>query len=240
MKPFKSYTLALSLAIAAAAGVPAAAMEQAESIDGAAEAAAADATESTAQSEQHDRQYQMEHKFEKAKTYYGQCKNVPEGKFEEIKPYLKAFTDMEVMAEMMADPVKFAKLMTIVNDPHTVRTMMLCSTEPVMWDTWMRGLTDYEKMTRAMYRFMDPGMYMRWMMAPMNPQVWTPMFQFMDPNYYAKWMVAFANPTFYQPFYAWMDPNWYAPRLQWMMDPQSFAPMFNAMNVTAGTNEPAE
>ena len=245
MKILKNCTLALCLVCAAAAGLPAAAAESEDS-QAVTEPAVETATGSTtnvaaapaAQSD--DRQHQMEHKFEKAGAYYGQCQNVPEGKFEEITPYLKAFTDMEAMAEMMADPVKFAKLMTIVNDPHTMRTMMLCSSEPVMWDTWMRGMTDYDKVMRTMVRFMDPSMYMRWMMAPMNPQVWAPMAQFMDPNYYMKWMTSFGNPAFYQPFYAWMDPNWYTPRLQWMMDPQSYAPMFNAMNMVSSTDAPAE
>lgn len=242
MDSLKTYTMMLCLAFAAAAGSPAYAAEPAGEQGVAAEPVvenSAQATKETATA-QDDRQYQMEHKFEKAKAYYAQCQNVPEGRFDEIQSYLKAFTDMEVMADMMADPVKFAKLMTIVNDPHTMRTMMLCASEPVMWDTWMRGMTDYEKMMRTMYRFMDPGMYMRWMMAPMNPQVWAPMAQFMDPNYYMKWMIAAGNPTFYQPFYAWMDPNWYTPRLQWMMDPQSFAPFFNSMNIVSSTNSPDE
>jgi hypothetical protein len=244
MKTLKGYALVLGLVFSAAVGFSATAAEQGEESTGAAEPAVEtseeSATDVTAESAQSDRQHQMEHKFEKAQSYYGQCQNVPEGKFEEITPYLKAFTDMEVMAEMMADPVKFAKLMTIVNDPHTMRTMMLCASEPVMWDTWMRGMTDYEKMTRMMVRFMDPGMYMRWMMAPMNPQVWAPMAQFMDPNYYMKWMAAMGNPTFYQPLYSWMDPNWYTPRMQWMMDPQSYAPMFNALNIVSSTDKPAE
>jgi len=242
MKSMKNYTFALCLIFAAAAGNPAAAAEQNEEPQAVAEptveAGTEAASEALAEAMQSDRQYEMEHKFEKARTYYGQCQNVPEGKFEEITPYLKAFTDMEIMAEMMADPVKFAKLMTIVNDPHTMRTMMLCSTEPAMWDTWMRGMTDYDKMVRTMVRFMDPGMYMRWMMAPMNPQAWAPMVQFMDPNYYMKWMAAFGNPTFYQPFYAWTNPNWYTPRLQWMTDPQSYAPFFDSMSIVSSTDKP--
>lgn len=240
MKSMKYSTLAFCLVVAAALGYPAAATESQAGAESAVEATTEAATETVAESMQSERQYQMEHKFEKAQRYYAQCQNVPEGRFDEIQSYLKAFTDMEVMADMMSDPVKFAKLMTIVNDPHTMRTMMLCATEPVMWDTWVRGMSDYEKMMRVMYRFMDPGMYMRWMMAPMNPQAWAPMYQFMDPNYYTKWMTAFANPVFYQPFYAWMNPNWATPRLQWMMDPQSFAPFFNAMNTVSSTNTPSE
>ena len=76
---------------------------------------------------------EMEHKFEKAKKYYGECRGVDEGDFEAIKPYLKAFTDAEVMADMMSHPTKAAALMAVVNDPRTIHVMMKCSTEPVMW-----------------------------------------------------------------------------------------------------------
>ena len=69
-----------------------------------------------------------EHKFEKALGYYTECKHASAAEFNEIKPYLKAFTDSEVMAETMNDPEKFFKLMEIVNDPRTVHVMMNCST----------------------------------------------------------------------------------------------------------------
>lgn len=183
------------------------------------------------QSPNADMQYQMEHKFEKAEKYYEECKGVSEGDFEKIRPYLKAFTDVEVMADMMADPAKFAQLMVVVADPRTMHVMMKCSTEPVMWNTWMRGLTDFQKLSQAAARFMNPAMYMNWMMAPMNPAMYQAMFAMMDPNLYARWMTATANPTFYQPMFAMADPNWYTPRMQWMMDPRSFQPMMNMFTV---------
>ncbi len=180
-----------------------------------------------------DREKQMEHKFEKAKQYYGECKHTDDAQFEAIRPYLKAFTDAEVMADTMTDPATFAKLMQIVSDPRTMHVMTKCATEPVMWDTWMRGLTDFNKMGRAMARFMNPTMYFNWMMAPMNPQVYSSMFGMMDPNNMNKWLIASMNPAFYQPFFAPLNPNWYTPRLQWMMDPRSFQPMMNMLALPA-------
>ena len=170
---------------------------------------------------------EMEHKFEKAKKYYGECRGVDEGDFEAIKPYLKAFTDAEVMADMMSHPTKAAALMAVVNDPRTIHVMMKCSTEPVMWDTWMRGITDMQKMTRVGMRFMNPGIYMNWMMAPMNPAMYSAMAPMMNPNMYTLWMNAAMNPAFYQPMFAPANPAWYTPRIQWMMDPRSFQPMYN-------------
>ncbi|MDH3280499.1 MAG: hypothetical protein OEQ18_05150, partial [Gammaproteobacteria bacterium] len=97
--------------------------------------------------DQTTRQQAMEHKFELAQKYYGECQGVSEADFETIRPHLKAFTDAEVMADVMADPTKFGQLMQIVMDPRVMHVMMKCSTEPVMWDTWMRGLTDPVKLT---------------------------------------------------------------------------------------------
>ncbi len=178
-----------------------------------------------------DREQAMEHKFEKAEKYYGECKNVSQGDFETIRPYLKAFTDAEVMAEMMADPAKLAKLMQVVNDPRTMHVMMKCSTEPVMWDTWMRGLSDPVKLMNAAARFFNPMVYFKWAMAPMNPQMYAPMFSMMNPQYYVNWTNAIMNPAFHDPMTALMNPNWYTPRLQWMMDPKSFQPMFNVFGL---------
>ena len=172
-----------------------------------------------------------EHKFELAKQYYGQCTDTEDSQFDAIRPYLKAFTDMEVMAQTMADPAKFAQLMAVVNDPRTIHVMTKCATEPVMWDTWMSGMTDFNKMSRTMGYFMNPNMYMNWMMAPMNPAMYQPMMQMASPEYYTRWMNAMMNPAFYQPVTSLADPNWYTPRINWMMNPQSMQPMFNMMNM---------
>ena len=172
-----------------------------------------------------------EHKFELAKQYYGECTATDSSQFDAIRPELKAFTDMEIMAQYMSDPAKFAKLMSVVNDPRTIHVMSKCATEPVMWDTWMRGMTDFNKMSRAMTYFMNPNMYMQWMMAPMNPAMYQPMMQMADPAYYTRWMNAMMNPVFYQPITSLADPNWYTPRINWMMNPQSMQPMFNMMNM---------
>lgn len=177
-----------------------------------------------------DREQAIEHKFEKAKKYYSECSNVSDKDFENIKPYLKAFTDAEVMADMMANPQEFAKLMMVVNDPRTMHVMMKCSTEPVMWDTWMRGISDPAKMMRAASRFMNPMVYFNWAMAPMNPQMYAPMMTMMNPQYYTNWANAMANPAFYNPFFAMMDPNWYTHRMAWMMNPESYSPMFGMFN----------
>ncbi len=173
-----------------------------------------------------------QHRFELAKQYYGQCQNADAEQFELIRPYLQAFTDMEVMADTMADPAKFMDLMAAVNDPQTMHVMSKCASEPVMWDTWVKGMTDFNKMSRVMTRFMNPNMYFNWMVASMNPATYTPFMKMSDPAYYNKWMTALANPTFYQPMTQMADPNWYTPRMAWMSNPQSMQPFFNMMSMS--------
>ncbi len=172
-----------------------------------------------------------EHKFELAKQYYGQCTNTEDAQFDSIRPYLTAFTDMEVMAQTMADPARFAQLMAVVNDPRTIHVMTKCATEPAMWNTWMAGMTDFDKMSRSMGHFMNPNMYFNWMMAPMNPAMYQSMMQMGSPDYYNRWMSAMMNPAFYQPITSLADPDWYTPRINWMMSPQSMQPMFDMMNM---------
>lgn len=181
----------------------------------------------------------VEHKFELAKKYYGECAATEAAEFENIRPYLKAFTDIDVMTDTLADPARMAQLMAIVSDPRTIHVMSKCATEPVMWDTWMRGVTDWQGMMRAMMKFTNPAIYMNWMMAPMNPATYQPMMQMMQPNWYGRWMTAMMNPTFYQPMFSMADPNWYMPRMAWMMNPSSFQPMFNAMAFPGYPVQPA-
>jgi len=175
-----------------------------------------------------------EHKFELAKKYYQECAAASGPEFEKIRAHLHAFTDMETMADYMSDPVKMAQLMATVNDPRTIHVMMKCMTEPVMWDTWMRNMTDLNKMLRTGMRFMNPVMYMNWMLAPLNPGVWNPMLSMLSPTAINRWGTALVNPAFYQPFFAPMDLNWYTPRLKWLADPQSLNPVYDMLGLQFG------
>ena len=182
-----------------------------------------------------------EHKFEKAVGYYTQCKHASRKEFEDIKPYLRAFTDSEVMAETINDPEKFFKLMEIINDPRTIHVMMNCSTEPVMWDTWMRGLTDGNKLWSAAIKLMRPDGMMKWMMSPMNPKIWLSMMQHMDPNRYTRWMEAMGNADFYKPLTDFYRPEWYEPRLAWLTSSKSYAPLMEALSISSlTTTTPAD
>lgn len=167
----------------------------------------------------------LEPKFEKAKEIHGQCTGATNEDFAKIQAQLVAFTDPEVMAETLNDPEKFAALTVVINDPHAIRVMATCATEPVMWDNWMKSGTDYKKMTSAMVKVMNPTGMVKWMMAPMNPKLWAAMGEHMDANRYVKWGNALVNPTFYTPVTAMTEANWYESRLKWFASADSYAPI---------------
>lgn len=187
-----------------------------------------------------DRQKAMEHKFEKAATYYGECEATKSDDFAKIQPQMRAFTDMEVMAKTMNDPEKFFKLMSTLNDPRTIHVMTSCATEPVMWDTWMRGATDINKMGDAMIAMMHPEGMVKWMMAPVNAKVWQSMLEHMDPDKYVRWAQASVNPRFYDPVVNMFDLSWYEPRINWFLDTDSYEPVVSLFSSAFSYFETAE
>ncbi|MCP3969471.1 MAG: hypothetical protein GY717_03970 [Rhodobacteraceae bacterium] len=168
-----------------------------------------------------------EHKFELAAEFYGQCNDVTNADFTKIREDVRAFTDMEVMAETLNDPKKFFRLMEVVNDPATIHVMMNCATEPVMWDTWMAGMFDIEKWAMASAKMMNPeGMY-AWMLAPVDLDVWSSIIAHGDPNKYVRWGTAFITADFYKPVTNMVEVDWWGKRLDWMTTLDSYKPMLD-------------
>ena len=200
----------------------------------AAESTATELKPTTPAIETQDRRWQREHKFEKAQQYFLEFNpGATAEDFEKLRPWLKPFTDVEIMAAMFSSPRQFLQWMNAISEPEAVYLMMKCSTEPVMWDTWLYGLTDFEKLMRASMRFTNPLLYFNWMVGMFDPQVYTTMIALFDPNKYVRWAAVSANPKFYEPMFAFMDPNWYDPRLQWMFDPETFQPVINLFGIPA-------
>jgi hypothetical protein len=166
-----------------------------------------------------------DHKFEKAAEYYGQCEGADVADFEQIQEDVKAFTDMEVMAATLNDPEKLFKLMDVVNDPHTIHVMVSCATEPVMWDTWMENATSLDKWVDASAALMNPEGMVKWMVAPVNGEVWKSAANHLNPDKYVKWGNSLINPTFYSPVTNMLDLEWYEPRIEWIASAESYAPM---------------
>lgn len=133
--------------------------------------------------ETQDRRWQREHKFEKAQQYSREFNpGATAADFEKLRPWLKAFTDVEIMADMFSSPREFLQWMNAISEPQAVYLMMKCSTEPVMWDTWLHGLTDFETMMRVSMRFTNPLPSRNPMVGMFDPQLYTTMIALFDPQ----------------------------------------------------------
>ena len=95
-----------------------------------------------------------------------------------------------------------------------------------MWNTWMRVMTNPEKMMQAGMVFMNPMVYFNWMMAPVNQQVYAKLEPLTGEQLRADWSNKLDNGTFYEPLYSWTDPQWSVDRMTWAMDPGTFGNMF--------------
>ena len=161
------------------------------------------------------------HRFTKAEEYFKKLNpSASEEEWQTLRGDLRAFTDPERMAAVMANPARFAEWIVALSDPDAVHLMLRCSQEPVMWNTWLRVMTDPEKMMKAAFVFMNPGMYMQWTFAPMNPQVHAKLAPLADDKLWADWTKKGTNPVFHEPLYSWINPQWWVDRMTWAMDPK--------------------
>ena len=119
-------------------------------------------------------------------VFYAQCSTQAE------------FYDPEAMANTMANPAKFMKLMVVMSNPETVQTMMTCISNPEQWSVLLGKAANPEKMVNVMAVFMNPVTYANWMAASMNPQFYWHMFTNMNPGNYMQSMVTRMRSTTYQ------------------------------------------
>ena len=187
--------------------------------------APADAQTPVADSQQQPK----EHKFEKALQYYLEYNPDKTAEdFEKLRPWLKPFSDVELMADMMADPRTLMEWMNQISEPEAVYLMMKCSQEPVMWDTWMNGMTDTNKLFGAMGRVLvNPDAYVNWVVGWFDTDLYKSMAGMMDPRKLVRWGEHGMRSEFYSPMYAFLKPDYYPERSDWLFDPQSFQPMLN-------------
>lgn len=153
-----------------------------------------------------------------------QCANLSPSALTEVSPRLLAFTNGESMADMLAEPGEFARLMEALSRPHNVAAMMTCAPAPVVWDSWIATLSNPELMSAAATRLMRPEVFARWMMAPFDPEVQGSAARMADPAGLTHWADALAGPGFYAPMMRFMDPGFYTARVRWLSDENTFKP----------------
>jgi hypothetical protein len=153
-----------------------------------------------------------------------QCAKLSPHALTRVSPRLLAFTNGEIMADMLAEPAEFARLMEALIRPRNVGAMMSCAPAPVVWDSWIATLSNPEVMSAAASRFTHPGFFARWMMAPFDAEVQQSAARMMDPAGLARWSDALSRPGFYAPIMRFMDPGFYTARVQWLSDEKTFKP----------------
>ena len=167
------------------------------------------------------------HRFTKAEEYFKKLNpDASEEEWLRMRGHLRAFTDPVRLAQVMGDPVQAADFMAALSDPDAVHLMLRCAQEPIMWDTWLRVMTNPEKMMNAGLVFINPLVYFNWMMAPLNPQVYAKLAPLVESELWSDWAAKSANPTFYEPLYSWIDPQWSVDRIFWAMNPNTYGNMF--------------
>jgi len=163
------------------------------------------------------------HRFVKAEQYYKELNPdaTPE-EWQHMQSLLRPFTDPEAMAAVMADPAKLSAWMTGLTDPDALHLMMRCSQEPVMWNTWLRAMGNPVKMAKATLPFMNPVTYVKWMMAPIDLDMYAGFAPFISGDYYVDWANKATTLKFYEPTWSWAYPEWTVDKVTWMLDPQTY------------------
>ncbi len=165
------------------------------------------------------------HNFAKAKEYYLELGNTEES-FEALVPHLRVFTDFGLMARVMGDPEESAKLMAALADPDVVHLMLRGMQEPVMWDTWVKQLTNPQAYIEMSLVAINPMTYIKWMTSPVNADVYSALKPFVQSELYADWANKGTKIKLYEPTWSFMNPQWTVDRLAWAIDPKTYVNPF--------------
>ena len=165
------------------------------------------------------------HNFAKAKEYYLELGNTEES-FEALVPHLRVFTDFGLMARVMGDPEESAKLMAALADPDVVHLMLRGMQEPVMWDTWVKQLTNPQAYIEMSLVAINPMTYIKWMTSPVNVDVYSALKPFVQSELYADWANKGTKIKLYEPTWSFMNPQWTVDRLAWAIDPKTYVNPF--------------
>ena len=165
------------------------------------------------------------HNFAKAKEYYLELGNTEES-FEALVQHLRVFTDFGLMARVMGDPEESAKLMAVLADPDVVHLMLRGMQEPVMWDTWVKQLTNPQAYIEMSLVAINPMTYIKWMTSPVNVDVYSALKPFVQSELYADWANKGTKIKLYEPTWSFMNPQWTVDRLAWAIDPKTYVNPF--------------
>ncbi len=136
--------------------------------------------------------------------------------------WTNAMTDPAMATAMgvhLMEPGNLLRAMTTMMQPGTTANYMQFLDPGIYlrWGTAMMNPMWYAQMALNMA---DPGKMMRWMMLPMNPGLWQMGMQMMDPNLYVRWMMTPTDPRAMSLMFAPMNPQLYGSMLGGALNPQ--------------------
>ncbi|MFP5381211.1 MAG: OmpA family protein [Gammaproteobacteria bacterium] len=147
--------------------------------------------------------------------------------------WTNAMTDPAMVSAMgthMMEPGNLLRAMTTMMQPGTTANYMQFL-DPNIYLRWGGAMMNPMWYTQMAMNMADPGKMMRWMMLPMDPNVWKMGMQMMDPNLYMKWMMTPTDPRAMSLMFAPMNPQLYGSMVGGVLNPQ----MVGGPNSTWGT-----
>jgi len=136
-------------------------------------------------------------------------------------PWFNAVTEPQFYAAAangMLDPSGWLNMTNSMANPNALRNWMWM-TDPGVYMRWMQAGVDPAFYTAMLTTMTDPGKMMRWMMMPMDPKMWSPVLNMLDPNTLMKWSIAPMDPRAWQLMGNVMNPALYTGYMGAMLTP---------------------
>lgn len=140
--------------------------------------------------------------------------------------WTNAITDPSMVAAMgmqMMEPGNMLRSMTTMAQPGAVNNYMQFM-DPGVYMKWGGAMMNPMWYTQMATSMADPGKMMRWVMLPMDPKMWNMGMQAMNPNLYMKWMMTPTDPRAMSLMFAPMNPQLYGSMMGGMFNGQALGP----------------
>jgi hypothetical protein len=137
---------------------------------------------------------------------------------------IELFSDPAIYLEFanrMQDPESYARSASSLLEPEAVKNYLEWS-DPTIYTKWLQATLDPNFYTAALRPFLDMGTYMRWMILPSDPRVWSTGVNMANPAMWLKWLAAPLNPKVLEPLVKLTDVNNGARWLAALGEPTNF------------------
>ncbi len=107
-------------------------------------------------------------------------------------PWFNAVTEpgfYTTMGNLVMDPAGWLRMMNSMVDPGAYRNVAEFA-DPNVYMGWLAASMDPNFYNALVAVMTDPGKMMRWAMLPVDPKLWGMMMNSLNPGMYMKWMMA--------------------------------------------------